>query len=185
LRTKRILVPDIGWDRATQCFVDLDMKAIKTVFKLYPWEMMLKDEFGVHTLETSGLVQWMEPIWKMMFSNKGLLAILWELYPSHANLLEAHLNDPGTMTEYVKKPLLGREGANITLKIAGGETSTSGPYGEGRYVYQAVAPILEIKSRYPVIGSWVIDGEAAGVGIRESNNMITDNLSRFVPHRFE
>src|SRR5579864_1138099 len=185
LRTKRILVPDIGWDRSTQCFVDLDMKGIKTIFKLYPWEMMLKDEFGSHTIETIHQIQWMEPIWKMMFSNKGLLAILWEMYPGHTNLLEAHLNDPGTMTEYVKKPLLGREGANITLKTAAGETSSPGPYGEGRYVYQALAPIPEMKSRYPVIGSWVIDGEAAGMGIRESGGMITDNLSRFMPHLFQ
>jgi glutathionylspermidine synthase len=185
LRTKRILVPDIGWDSATKRFVDLDMETMKTIFKLYPWEMMLKDEFGVHTLETTGQVQWMEPIWKMMFSNKGLLAILWELYPGHANLLEAHLDGPAAMAEYVKKPLLGREGANITLKTSGGETSTPGPYGNGRYVYQAVAPIPEMARRYPVIGAWMIDGEAAGMGIRESSGKITDNLSRFVPHRFE
>ncbi|HLK08288.1 MAG TPA: glutathionylspermidine synthase family protein, partial [Candidatus Angelobacter sp.] len=101
LRTKRILVPDIGWDSNQKRFVDLDMKIIKTIFKLYPWEMMLKDEFGSNALATIGQVQWMEPIWKMMFSNKGLLAILWEMYPGHANLLEAHLNNPGTMTEYV------------------------------------------------------------------------------------
>jgi glutathionylspermidine synthase len=37
---------------------------------------------------------------------------------------------------------------------------------------------------YPVIGSWVIDGESAGIGIRESGTMITNNLSRFVPHAF-
>lgn len=185
LRTKRILLPDIGWDSATQSFVDLDMKAIKTIFKLYPWEMMLKDEFGIRTLETNGLVQWMEPIWKMMFSNKGLLAILWELYPGHPNLLEAHLDGPAAMPEYVKKPLLGREGANITLKTTKGENTTPGPYGNGRFVYQAVAPIPEMSHRYPVIGSWVIDGEAAGMGIRESSGMITDNLSRFVPHYFE
>jgi len=185
LRTKRILVPDIGWDGDQGCFVDLDQKVIKTIFKLYPWEMMLKDEFGSHAIETIDRVQWMEPIWKMMFSNKALLAILWELYPGHANLLEAHLNHPGTMREYVKKPLLGREGANITLKTESGEISTSGPYCDGHYVYQGVAPIPEIKSRYPVIGSWVIDGEAAGMGIRESNTIITDNLSRFIPHRFE
>ncbi len=185
LKTKRILIPDIGWDSAKHCFVDLDEKVIKTVFKLYPWEMMLRDEFGSHVLETSRAVQWMEPIWKMMFSNKGLLAILWEMYPGHANLLEAHLDGPEKMTEYVQKPLLGREGANIILKTAHGDTSTSGPYDDGRYVYQAVAPIPQIKSRYPVIGSWVIDGEAAGMGIRESSGMITDNLSRFVPHRFE
>ena len=31
----------------------------------------------------------------MLWSNKGLLAILWELFPGHANLLPAYLNDPG------------------------------------------------------------------------------------------
>jgi glutathionylspermidine synthase len=179
------MVSDIGWDNDNRCFVDLDMKVMSTIFKLYPWEMMLTDEFGVHALETMDLTQWMEPIWKMMFSNKGLLAILWELYPGHPNLLEAHLGGPGSMSEYVKKPLLGREGANITLKTASGEASTPGRYGNGSFVYQAVAPIPEMSHRYPVIGSWVIDQESAGIGIRESAGMITDNLSRFVPHRFE
>jgi len=35
---------------------------------------------------------------------------------------------------------------------------------------------------YPVIGSWVIGGESAGIGIRETDHLITDNHSRFVPH---
>ena len=184
LKTKRILIPDIGWDADQRLFVDLDMKVMKTVFKLYPWEMMLRDEFGIHALETAGLMQWMEPIWKMMFSNKGLLAVLWEMYPGHENLLEAHLDGPGPMQEYVKKPLLGREGANVTLKTANADTSTPGAYGDGRFVYQAIGPVPEMGHRYPVIGSWVIDGEAGGMGIRESSSMITDNLSRFVPHCF-
>ena len=184
-KTQQILIPEIGWDAGKGCFVDLDMRMMNTIFKLYPWEMMLNDEFGMHVIETTGLVQWMEPIWKMMFSNKGLLAILWELYPGHENLLEAHLGDPGSLTEYVKKPLLGREGANITLNTNAGETSTPGPYGGGKFVYQAVAPIPQMGGRYPVLGSWVIDQESAGIGIRESAGMITDNLSRFVPHRFE
>ncbi|HYT54555.1 MAG TPA: glutathionylspermidine synthase family protein [Verrucomicrobiae bacterium] len=38
---------------------------------------------------------------------------------------------------------------------------------------------------YPVLGSWVIDGTAAGIGIRESFSPTTDNLSCFVPHLFE
>ena len=184
-KTQQILIPDIGWDAGKGSFVDLDMRMMNTIFKLYPWEMMLKDEFGKHVIETTGLVQWMEPIWKMMFSNKGLLAILWELYPGHENLLEAHLGDPGSLTEYVKKPLLGREGANVTLKTNAGETSTPGPYDGGSFVYQALAPIPQMGGRYPVLGSWVIDQESAGIGIRESAGMITDNLSRFVPHRFE
>ena len=35
---------------------------------------------------------------------------------------------------------------------------------------------------YPVIGAWMIDGEPAGMGIRESSDLVTDNRSRFVPH---
>ena len=30
-----------------------------------------------------GRTQWIEPIWKMLWSNKALLAILWEMYPDH------------------------------------------------------------------------------------------------------
>jgi glutathionylspermidine synthase len=58
-------------------------------------------------------------------------------------------------------------------------------HGGGNFVYQSVAPIPQMSGRYPVVGSWVIDQESAGIGIRESAGMITDNLSRFVPHRFE
>jgi glutathionylspermidine synthase len=36
-----------------------------------------------------------------------------------------------------------------------------------------------------LIGSWIIGGEAAGIGIRESSSKITDNMSRFVPHYIE
>ena len=35
---------------------------------------------------------------------------------------------------------------------------------------------------HPVLGAWVVDGEPAGLGIRESDGLITDNLSFFVPH---
>jgi glutathionylspermidine synthase len=35
-----------------------------------------------------------------------------------------------------------------------------------------------------VFGSWLIDGEPAGMGIRESDGLVTNNFSRFVPHLF-
>ena len=31
----------------------------------------------------------------------------------------------------------------------------------------------------------MVDGEPAGMGVRESESLITDNLSRFVPHLIE
>ena len=90
------------------------------------------------------------------------------------------------MNEYVKKPLLSREGANITMHTRTGEFSTPGPYGEQAYVYQALAPMASFDGKQPVLGSWyVTDQGSAGIGIRESDGAVTGNLSRFVPHFFD
>jgi glutathionylspermidine synthase len=47
-----------------------------------------------------------------------------------------------------------------------------------------MAPLAQVDGKTAVIGSWLIDGEPAGMGIRESEGMITTNVSRFVPHLF-
>jgi glutathionylspermidine synthase len=52
------------------------------------------------------------------------------------------------------------------------------------FVFQALAPVPVFDGNHAVIGSWVVDGESCGMGIRESDGPITDNLSRFVPHLF-
>ena len=62
--------------------------------------------------------------------------------------------------------------------------STTGIYGEGEYVYQARVDMRSFEGYYPVIGSWIVGGEASGIGIRETRSRITDNLSLFVPHYF-
>src|SRR5262249_38784216 len=117
--------------------------------------------------------------------NKGILPVLWKLYPGHPNLLEATFAKP-PQGDWVKKPLLGREGANVTLHQGGREIQTEGDYGEEGFVYQELAALRSFDGAYPVIGSWVIGHEdgnsAAGIGVRESDTPITTNLSRFVPH---
>ncbi len=184
LKTADILMPNIGFNQSTFTFVDLDEKPIQTLFKLYPWEMLLKEEFGPAGLDFMHKTQWIEPIWKMMFSNKGLLAILWEMHPNHELLLPAYLDGPRELRDYVRKPLLSREGANIQLVQGGEKTQTYGPYGGEGFVFQAVAPIADFDGKRPVLGSWMIDQDPAGMGIREADGPITNNLSRFVPHLF-
>lgn len=182
-RTSFIYMSEIGWNEETGEFRDLEENRMVDVFKLYPWEWLLDDKFGEYLLKTYPGMQWIEPIWKMMWSNKGLLAILWSMYPGHPYLLEAHTVSPREMDYYVKKPLLSREGANVTVKTRFGDMVTGGSYGAEGYVYQAIAPIPEFDGNYPVIGSWVVtDNEPAGIGIRESDSLVTDNMSRFVPH---
>jgi glutathionylspermidine synthase len=176
-------IGEIGWDGRS--FVGPDDRELSAVFKLYPWEWMVREEFSKHLPSASTL--WIEPAWKMLLSNKGLLPVLWELFPRHPYLLEARFDSPGLMMSWVKKPLLGREGANITLHQPGKDFETTGDYGAEGFIYQALAP-LENSGFYPVVGSWVIGHEegnaAAGVGIRESTTPITTNLSQFVPHLF-
>ena len=177
-------VDDIGWDATQNCFVDLDGRPMRSIFKLYPWEWLLRDAYADKLLSTYPLTQWIEPIWKMLLSNKGVLPILWELFPGHPNLLEAHFHDPKKLTDYVKKPLLSREGANLTIRRGSSVQETAGPYGTEGFVYQAAARIPNCNGAYPVLGSWLIDGVAAGIGIRESATPITANHSCFVPHLF-
>ncbi|MEZ0327850.1 MAG: glutathionylspermidine synthase family protein [Fimbriimonas sp.] len=175
---------EIGWDYDERIFVDQYHQPIKTFFKLYPWEWMLRDKFGPLTLESYGSVQWIEPIWKMVLSNKAILAILWEMYPGHPNLLPAYLDGPRDMANYVRKPFLGREGANVTIAQGGLVTDMPGPYDEGSFVFQEYAPLPVFEGNHTVVGSWVVDCVARGIGIRESNGPITEDLARFVPHYF-
>jgi glutathionylspermidine synthase len=184
LRTVQLRMEDLGWNPFTNEFRDLEEVPVRTLFKLYPWEWLVHEEFGAHI--GVARTQWIEPAWKMVLSNKGILAILWELFPNHPNLLPSQLVPPKSGIRHVKKPLLSREGANVEI-VAEGRTehaSEDRGYGAEGYVYQAVAPVARLGGMTAVIGSWVIQGEAAGIGIRESDGPITDNLSRFVPHVF-
>ena len=185
LDTRQIALEEIGWNPDRGCFVDMDENQMFSIFKLYPWEAMVAEEFGQHALATYRHVRWVEPIWKMLTANKGILAVLWELYPGHPLLLETYFDEPRGMKDFVRKPLHSREGANIRMVRDGMVTETDGPYGGGRVVCQALAPEVEFDGRYPVLGLWMIDQECGGMGIRESAGPITDNLSSFVPHYFE
>jgi len=182
LNAKSIPIKEIGWDSKDKCFVSEQLYTMKNIFKLYPWEWLLKDEFGQHLPETLETTYFIEPPWKMILSNKGILPILWELNPKHPNLLPAYF-EADKLPWHVKKPFYSREGANISI-VTETETveSSSGKYGEEGYIYQDVALLPKFDGNHPVIGSWVIDGESAGIGIRESTSLITNNLGRFIPH---
>ncbi len=200
IRTEALAMRRIGWDSRRHVFVDLRGNEMRSVFKLYPWEWLLGDSFGDNALATmnaeeqhakAGRTQWLEPIWKMMWSNKALLAILWELNPDHELLLPAYLDGPRKMQNYVRKPLVGREGGGITVFRNWAEEAAAAPANaldskaaEGQFVYQQMASLGQAGGGTMVIGSWLIDGEPAGMGIRESAGLVTNNFSRFVPHLF-
>jgi glutathionylspermidine synthase len=182
VETAGIAIEDIGWDG--ERFLDLADEPIDALFKLYPWEWIVEEEFGRHLLSSATRV--IEPAWKMVLSNKAALSLLWEMAPNHPNLLPAAL-EPGRIEgAVVRKPIFGREGANVQVIEAGRVVAeTGGEYGAEGFVYQAHAPLPAFDGNYPVIGSWVVASQPAGMGIREDSTAITTDYSRFVPHFFE
>ncbi len=181
LDTRAILIDDIGID-ADGRIVDQDDTLITALFKLYPWEWLAAEDFGAKILPHMNETAWLEPVWKMMWSNKAILTILWDMFPGHPNLLPASLDPARMQGDYVSKPVHAREGANIEIVSQGQVKARSeGQYSRTRMVYQQLYPLRDFGNGYPVLGSWIVNGTAAGLGIRE-DGLITGNRARFIPH---
>lgn len=184
INTKLIYIDDIGWNGDT--FTDLEEEVIADIFKLYPWEWLIYEPFALHIPNDNAKANWIEPAWKMILSNKAIMAVLWKLYPNHPLLLETYFDEPKGMSDYVKKPLLSREGANVTMyKNNQIIEASAGEYGEEGYICQELAHLHKEETGYSIIGSWVIGQEPCGITFRESDKLITTDKSRFIPHIIE
>jgi len=179
--TRQVFIEDIGWAGNEKRFVDLDNEPITVLFKLYPWEWMFTDQFGPNISQAG--ISIIEPAWKSLLSNKGILAVLWELYPDHQNLLPAYFTNRFN-DNYVQKPFLSREGDSVIIHKNGAVTGAPGTYGAEGHIFQQYAPMPQFSGNFVSLGSWIINGKSAGIGIREDINEITSNTSRFIPHFF-
>ncbi len=184
LTTKVLPMEAIG-RKPDGTFVDADDAPIAIAFKLYPWEWMFHDKFGACLPGSS--TKWLEPPWKAILSNKGILPLLWAMFPRHPNLVPAYFEDDPKAAELgssqVRKPLYSREGANVEIVVAGNALDRNeGPYGTEGFIRQGLAPLPKFDDNYVVIGSWIAGGAPCGIGLREDTSPITKNTSRFVPH---
>jgi glutathionylspermidine synthase len=184
LETVFLSMDEIGVDPQGR-FTDLDDRIIDSLFKLYPWEWLMEETFG-QFMPGSG-TRFIEPPWKGVLSNKGLLPLLWESFEGHPNLLPSYFeNDPRAAdlgNSYVRKPLLSRRGANIEIVRDGDIVALKdGPYGEEGYIVQAFHPLPDFDGRRTVIGCWMVAGDAAALGIREDNGLVTTKDAVFMPH---
>ncbi|MGB0684060.1 MAG: glutathionylspermidine synthase family protein [Magnetovibrionaceae bacterium] len=184
LETGFLYMNEIGID-AEGVFTDLDDYEIQALFKLYPWEWLFQENFAVHLKQN--VTRFIEPAWKSILSNKGLMALLWEGFPGHPNLLPCVFEDDPTAAEagdtFVRKPLYSREGWDVAI-VQGGETThlKTGEYGEGPGVIQAFHPLPDFGGRYPMCGCWLVASQPAGMCIREDSGLVTTDDARFIPH---
>jgi glutathionylspermidine synthase len=186
LETCILGMEDIGLNDQGQ-FTDLEDRVISTLVKLYPWEWIMAEDFGRH-VPASG-AQFIEPPWKAILSNKGLLPLLWGMFDGHPNLLPAFFEDDPAAADftdtgtYVRKPMLSRQGANIEI-VQEGKTifHSDGPYGEDPHILQGFEPLPEFDEGYPLLGCWLVASKAVGLCIREDKTLATGKEARFVPH---
>ena len=90
LDTTMLDIEQVGL-RDNGAFVDTNERDIELAFKLYPWEWMFRETFGARLKGSS--TRWIEPPWKSILSNKGILPLLWAMFPNHPNLLPAFFED--------------------------------------------------------------------------------------------
>lgn len=181
--TKFITMKDIGLDDGK--FVNIEGEEITSIFKLYPWEWLLDEEFGAQVGKNN--TKFIEPAWKMILSNKSFLPLLWQMFPDNKYLLPAYTTASPRLAQgkWVKKPMLGREGCNIqVIEDSKVLYETKGDY-DWKYIYQEYHKGKSFTGEgyvvNPIIGSWIINGQPAGIGIREDYG-ITSDTARFVPH---
>jgi glutathionylspermidine synthase len=186
VETSFLKMEDIGIDEQGR-FIDVENQIINNLVKLYPWEWLMEEDFATH-MPASG-VNFFEPPWKAILSNKGLLPLLWGMFEGHPNLLPSFFaDDPASSSltdtgSYVRKPLLSRQGANIEI-VQNNSTllQTDGPYADKPQIIQGFEPLPDFEGKYPLIGCWMVASKAVGLCIREDDNLVTSKDAKFIPH---
>ncbi|GAN61394.1 hypothetical protein ACI01nite_23020 [Acetobacter cibinongensis] len=159
-------------------------RVVDSMIRMYPWELMLRDE-GARHLAGCGCL-FLNPPWVSVLSNKVLLPALWQRYPHHPALLPASWDAravcPTPESLCVEKPIHARGGENIRI-LQGNAVlhQQAGTYGSYPKIYQAYAD-QTVDGVTASIGVWIIGGRFAGLTMRESHDPIIRHSSAIVPH---
>ena len=155
------------------------------LFKLIPWENIAIEEGELAMLLTQIIKNQkaiiLNPAYTLLFQSKGILKILWELYPNHPLLLETS-DKPLKGKKCVKKPMFGREGANVSILDENGDViqENGGEYSNNKFIYQEFTELNSKGENYYQAGVFFAY-EACGLGFRKGS-LIMDNFAKFVAH---
>lgn len=182
--TSFIHVEDVGL-RDDNVFVDEMNREIRFWFKLYPWEWLIDEAWGRKFPLITENVGILEPAWKMVLSNKSLLPVVWEMNKGHPLLLESYFDYNSSLGEnFVKKPIWGREGANVEMIRGEQKIVSDGNCGKQAMIYQEMFDMPSFDGNYAQIGSWTIMGKPSGIIIREDDTPLIKTSGRILPHYF-
>jgi glutathionylspermidine synthase len=189
----------LGLDEAGY-FVDHFNQRIPVLWKMYDWFDIQNDMASQGATEalaqrlTSGEMRVIEPLWKQVLSNKGALAMMWAQFgESHYGeyLLPTYFDGDASLEAtrlrldpHVRKPLIGQEGVGISIESGFGalERRPALGYGAEGLILQGYIELPQAYGYHYVVGSWAIDGGAAGVILRGDTSKITGRHCLIIPH---
>lgn len=203
LKAKLMEIKDLTYSENDQ-LMDGEGVAITRMFKLYPWQFLFADDTKVSNRGSdgepesllakameSGSTIFIEPPWKVLLSSKAIMSVMWDLAPDCPWLLESRTEEqPEALAlkqrPHARKPIFGMEGTSVSL-IYPGQPEKSfvnpGTLGREGFLLQDLYPLPKYENYHVLIGSWVIGGKPAGLGIRADRSPVTTaNHCIFVPH---
>ncbi|PSM52132.1 glutathionylspermidine amidase / glutathionylspermidine synthetase [Campylobacter blaseri] len=155
-------------------------------FKLIPWEQIAIDE-GELALILKNIVKnqkaiILNPAYTLLFQSKGILKILWDLYPDHPLLLKSSF-EPLAGTKMVKKPFFGREGANVTIFDENGKkiAQESGEYENQKFLYQEYYEFNKDEAGNSYQAGVFFAYEGCALGFRKGSEIL-GNFAKFISH---
>ena len=165
---------------------DSDENNYEYWFKLYPWEDIAIDEPELATTLTNIMKNQkaiiLNPAYTLLFQSKGMLKILYDLFPDSPYLLQTSF-EPLDNIKQVEKTVFGREGANTKIIEANGSISsqTEGPYDNYKKVYQEFVEFPKDSQGAKYQAGVFFAYEACGLSYRKGGEIL-DNMSKFVGH---
>ena len=208
IRTKIIHgTQGLHWDKRGR-LIDDDENQVLSVWKTWAWETMLEqlredatgnevappirtgypgDKVRLIDVLLRPEVLVYEPLWTAIPSNKAILPVLWQLFPHHRYLLEAHFSLTPSLIEkgYAKKPIGGRRGDNVTLIGEGTNKleKTQGQFGTQEQVYQQLWCLPKVEDQYVQICTFTVGGHYGGSCLRSDPSRIIIGSSDMQPLR--
>ena len=165
---------------------DRDENQYEYWFKLYPWEDIAINEPELATTLTTIMQNQaaiiLNPAYTLLFQSKGMLKILYDLFPDSPYLLKASF-EPLKGIKHVEKSVFGREGANVKIVGADGSvlSEQGGEYENHKKVYQEYADLPKDADGAKYQAGVFFAYEACGLGFRKGGE-IMNNMSKFVSH---
>ena len=181
-------------------FIDHASDRIPVLWKIYDWLDLENDMSNCGLSDTlarrveQGDMKTIEPLWKQILANKGALAMMWSQYQDTkygqyllATYFEHDISAESTklmVGMHVRKPIIGAEGVAVSIELGGSQLEKRDAlgYGADGFIVQEYAKLPEAFGYHYMIGSWEVDGEAAGIILRGDKSLITGRNCLIIPH---